>query len=296
VLRAFQEGARTFAPNVRTTFLDGAQPENRFGAWKAADVFTSLSDNIQETFGLVIVEAMASGLPVVASDWNGYRDLVIDGETGFLAPTAMFRIATAETTTRLLLGDVNYDHFLAECSQAAVVDSAAAADAFARLFEDVELRRRMGAAGRQRAVEQFDWSLVVRAYEAMWRQQDEERRSYAGQEPRSPGSGPSAYPPPERTFMGYPTQWLDGEDLVRAAPGASERLEEAWRLPLTNHEAGRRCGDLEALRRLLDLAKNGCAVAELDRVLEDAECSLTVSRATLAWMAKYDLLRREANG
>ena len=40
-------------------------------------------------FGLVIVEAMASGLPVVATDWNGYRDLVAHGDSGFLVPTAM---------------------------------------------------------------------------------------------------------------------------------------------------------------------------------------------------------------
>ena len=62
---------------------------NRFQVWHAADLVVSLVDNIQETFGLVIVEAMASGLPVVATDWNGYRDLVVDGETGFLVPTTM---------------------------------------------------------------------------------------------------------------------------------------------------------------------------------------------------------------
>ena len=38
------------------------------------DIFVSLSDNIQETFGLTPLEGMASGLPVVATDWNGYRD------------------------------------------------------------------------------------------------------------------------------------------------------------------------------------------------------------------------------
>ncbi|MGH9759568.1 MAG: glycosyltransferase family 4 protein, partial [Blastocatellia bacterium] len=55
--------------------------------YQAADIFVSPSDNLQETFGLTVVEAMASGLPVVCSDWDGYRDLVVDGETGFLIPT-----------------------------------------------------------------------------------------------------------------------------------------------------------------------------------------------------------------
>jgi len=40
-----------------------------------------------ESFGLTLIEAHASGLHAVVSDWNGYRDLVEDGQTGFLVPT-----------------------------------------------------------------------------------------------------------------------------------------------------------------------------------------------------------------
>ncbi len=39
-----------------------------------------------ETFGLVVVEAMAYGLPIVSSDWRGPGDVVRDGETGFICP------------------------------------------------------------------------------------------------------------------------------------------------------------------------------------------------------------------
>ena len=55
-------------------------------ALAAADLFCSPADNLQETFGLSVLEAMASSLPVVASDWNGYRDLVLHGSTGWLVP------------------------------------------------------------------------------------------------------------------------------------------------------------------------------------------------------------------
>ncbi len=51
--------------------------------YSGADIFVSLSDNIQETFGLTVAEALSYGLPAVVSDWDGYRDIVIDGETGF---------------------------------------------------------------------------------------------------------------------------------------------------------------------------------------------------------------------
>ena len=129
------------------TFVDGRGAEQRSSVWRAADIFTSLSDNIQETFGLVIVEAMASGLPVVASDWDGYRDLVVDGETGLLVPTAMVVDSTRQMTARLIVGEINYDHFLAEASQAAVVDPTAAAAAYGCLLRDAHRRLRPGGGG-----------------------------------------------------------------------------------------------------------------------------------------------------
>ena len=49
--------------------------------------FVTPSDNIQETYGLTLLEAMAAGLPTVASGWNGYREIVRNGETGFLVKT-----------------------------------------------------------------------------------------------------------------------------------------------------------------------------------------------------------------
>ena len=55
---AFADGASAFAPGVTVTFVDGMDPASRFDVWRAADLVVSLVDNIQETFGLVVVEAM----------------------------------------------------------------------------------------------------------------------------------------------------------------------------------------------------------------------------------------------
>jgi glycosyltransferase involved in cell wall biosynthesis len=88
-------------------------------AW--ADVFFFPTFYQWETFGIVQLEAMAFGLPVVASDWPGPKDVVLDGETGFLCP--------AHGTKTF-------------------------ADALQRLAQDRELNARMGRAGRRR-YEQF---------------------------------------------------------------------------------------------------------------------------------------------
>ncbi len=55
--------------------------------YAAADAFINLTLHHSENFGLVNVEAMSCGLPVVVSDWGGLRDTVPHGRTGFRVPT-----------------------------------------------------------------------------------------------------------------------------------------------------------------------------------------------------------------
>ena len=288
----FRDGAKRFAPNVRCTIVDGMAPENRFNVWRAADMFVSFSDNIQETFGLVVVEAMACGLPVVATDWDGYRDLVINGETGFLVPTAMVRNATSDLTVRLLVGEISYDQFLARASQSVAVDVAAASDAFSRLLENGELRQRMGAAGRQVATERFDWQHVIRAYERIWNDQQSELDVSNSLSPSvSPHLKMAAYPPPESCFAGYPTNWLDGNHWVQATSNAIDSVDVFQSLPLTNHEPDNRCHDLRALRLAVERATDGCRLEDLSALLRDSGVSECAALATVAWLMKYDLLR-----
>lgn len=303
VLDAFRRGAKQFAPQVRTTFLDGNQADVRQAVWRAADIFTSLSDNIQETFGLVIVEAMASGLPVVASDWNGYRDLVVSGQTGYLVPTYTVSGAMESLTAQLLFGEVNYDHFLARSNQCVAVDTASTVEAFVRLIEDVELRQRMGKAGRQRACEQFAWQHVVRAYEAIWNCQAEELAAHRARcKRRSLGevqtdhamsrpTAPSSYVPLDVSFATYPTRRLEDVDMVYSRPDAVQQLPIIASTPLTNYEATGRCGKLPLLTAVLDQSQGGCTIQSLDDLLRQQGYSRSQARATLAWLLKYDLLR-----
>src|ERR1035437_932711 len=68
--------------------------------YNAGDIFVSPVDNVQETFGLALLEAMACSLPVVASDWSGYRDLVCHGRNGFLVPT-LWDCASADVVSQI---------------------------------------------------------------------------------------------------------------------------------------------------------------------------------------------------
>jgi glycosyltransferase involved in cell wall biosynthesis len=283
--RAYREGATQFTSSARVAFVDIQDPTARAGAWQAADIFLSLPDNLQETFGLAVIEGMASGLPVIGSDWDGYRDLIVDGETGYLVPSRMVRGATAQCTTRLVFGSVNYDHFVGECAQATAVDPAVAADALTRLVADADLRRRMGAAGRERAVHQFSWERVIRGYEDLWAEQEREVRAWKAIRPLT---GPAMYPAPEQSFAGYPTVWLSDADRVQATGIPADVF---LRSPLTNFVGDRRSSDPKIIATILEMAAPAIPVRDLATELECIGLTPTAARATIAWLLKYGLLR-----
>ena len=285
---AFRRGARLFAPRVVTEFVDGTDPAVRDRVWHAADAFAMLADSVQETFGLAVVEAMARGLPVVATDWDGHRDTVVDGETGLLVPTAMVRGATLDSGARLDLGAVDYDMYLAEVGQAVIVDIAAAASAFAGLIVERGRAASMGASGRRRAVAEFAWPGIITRYEALWAWQEGERSAQGG--PIGPGVG-GRHGPPERVHAAYPSRWLDDEARVVAAASAIDRLASLLAEPLTHHAAGHRVSDPSTLSGILGLAADPTRAGGLLAALRSRSVGPVRAAATLAWLLKYDLLR-----
>lgn len=177
----------------------------------AADVFVSPVDSLQESFGLAVVEAMCAGLPVIASDWNGYREIVAHDETGLLVPTWLPEDISASSRHAALANEYDFHWELAE---ATVVDPLALERHMARLARDRELRAAMGRRGRERAKALFDWETVLERSREQWQLQLEAARSAA----ESP-------PPPlvldhGEVFSGHPTQRLGGSALLRRTPEA----------------------------------------------------------------------------
>ena len=167
--RDFREGAEKLCATVTHHFLDGREAAARTLAWAAADIYVSLADNIQETFGLSPLEAMAAGLPVVVSDWDGYRDTVRDGIDGFRVPTLMPGAGAGEDLARRYETEVDrYDMYCFHVCELVAVDVAATTECLARLVADPALRRRMGDAGRRRVREVFDWRLILGRYRELW--------------------------------------------------------------------------------------------------------------------------------
>ena len=137
IVQAFADARAKLCPSVRSIILDGREPDLRTRAWVSADVFCSLSDNIPETFGLTTIEAMAAGLPVVVTDWDGYKDTVRDGIDGFAVPTMTPPPGAGQRfAIRHALELDSYDSYIGQASTAVVVDIDATTTAFERLASD----------------------------------------------------------------------------------------------------------------------------------------------------------------
>jgi D-inositol-3-phosphate glycosyltransferase len=109
---------------------------------------------------------MASGLPVIALDWSGYRESVEHGRTGFLVPTHWEAMSAEQISCLSPMRSTNDTHWL--LGQSVCVDLRALNEFMEVLFEDVELRRRMGNAARQRVLAYNNWPVIVRQYEELW--------------------------------------------------------------------------------------------------------------------------------
>ena len=210
IRESFDEAARLAGVAVRR--VDGREPGVTRLAYAAADIFCSLSDNIQETFGLTPVEAMAAGLPVVASDWDGYRETVRDGVDGLLVPTC--QPAEAECGQELIDayedGRLNYDRYIAHAHMLVGVDVEACTRALSRLAEDAVLRRQLGEAGRSRARAGFDWPGLIGRYRELWAEQAAmlaRHRTQCGSSGRRHNPG---MPNPLMAFGHYPSAVLTG--------------------------------------------------------------------------------------
>ncbi|MBU6285387.1 MAG: glycosyltransferase [Betaproteobacteria bacterium] len=223
IRQAYAEAAQQACPDVRVLTLDGRKQEDRQTAWAGADLCCSLSDNIQETFGIVPLEAMASGLPVVVSDWDGYKDTVREGIDGFRIPTFMPQAELgSDLALRHALEIDSYDMYCGHSCSLIAVDVDATAQALIRLFESPELRRQLGQSGRTRARELYDWAVIIPRYEDLWSELNEIRKAQASGLKQLPRPWPARMDP-FYAFAAYPTRSLTEQTLLRLSDGDSEK-------------------------------------------------------------------------
>jgi glycosyltransferase involved in cell wall biosynthesis len=287
--KAYRSAVAQWAPGVRSLFVDGGDFQLFAASWRAADIFVSLSDNIQETFGITPIEAMACGLPVLVSDWNGYKDTVRDGVDGFRIPTwAPQPGAGAEMALDFETSTHNYDYFLSRTSTTTSVEAKPLLERLTALVESPDLRRSLGEAGRARARGEFDWSVVYGRYEDLWRELGEIRANQADDPALRLQAAPKASPArpdPFAAFAHYPTHHVEPTTLVRAVPRANGKTYAAL-VAHTMHQMWR--SEPEAIGRLL--AACAGAGTTVQRLADQLREPLPVILERVARLAKMELV------
>lgn len=283
----FHAQTRALCPSVEYRHLDGRPPDVRFSIWSVADFFISFSDNIQETFGLTPVEAMAAGLPCVVSDWDGYRDTVRHGEDGFrirtMAPLSGEGVDLAYWFAN---NWINYDNYVGAAAQFTMVDLAAAAEAIVALARQPGLRARMGAAAKAQARQVFDWTAVIPQYQALWAEQDARRRAAAAQ----PAVRDNPFrPDPFRLFAAYPTDHLSADCVLTPGTLTWSEAQALLASPAANYSQVNNMSFAEAEAILSWLQSRGVAkVAEARDVVPPGRWPYV--RRGLLWLARYGVI------
>lgn len=284
----YRDGAESCCPDVAVHFLDGSDRWVADASWAAADLFASLSDNVQESFGITPVEAMAAGLPCLVSDWDGYRDTVLDGETGIRVPTWMpTRGNGAAIADAYGMENLTYDLYVGYASQMTAVEVPAFGDALQALVCDRALRQRMGEAGRRRARALYDWRVIVRAYQELWAELAERRRGDREIAPPRPQARNPRLVDPFDVFVGHASELLRNGCSVRVDPDAPA-LDVLLAMPGNVFAASAMLDSGEVAELIQRASGRGCTLASILSAVAPARRVRTVR--SVAWLAKYGVL------
>lgn len=291
----FAEAASRLMPNCGYHRLDGANAADRKATLSGGDIFVFPIDNLQETFGLAPIEAMAAGLPVIVSDWDGMKD-TITPDAGFRIPTELPRPGLSTYVSQRHLGGTDsYVQYLSQLSAMTPLDLDAMTRALVTLALDPDLRRRMGAAGRARALAHYDWSVVIPQMQALWGEQaamlaHARARGGAGLAPLEAGLVPVG-PAVDEMFATYPTAFAPADRRLVLAPSRPD-LTPREMFALRNYAARRRLIEdparIEAIFAAFTAAgPQGAAEAEIAAATRLPPAM--VARVAL-WLLKYGYL------
>jgi glycosyltransferase involved in cell wall biosynthesis len=194
--------------NVRV--LANFAAEQKADVLAASDVLVSAVDNMHDACGLWVLEGMAAGLPIVASRFDGYKDLVEDGVNGFLIDTYASAANPLEDLTDLM----DPDHAEVFHAQGMALDLDQLANRLLRVVVDEPLRAAMGAAGRLAGSRDYRWSRVIARYESIWDRLSDEA-DHAGIAPATGDRNPYGFGP-RQLFSHFTSHTLSSECRVMA--------------------------------------------------------------------------------
>ena len=290
----FEKYAQALGIRDRIEVLPETSPAVRHLLHAAADIFVSPVDNIQETMGITPLEAMACGVPQVVSNWDGYREIVRHGETGFLVDTFWYPSANdIGQRAPLDSGDGSPHPFLdhIKLAQSVPVDPFALHEALRHLIAEPELRRRFGEASRRRALQHHSWEVVISRYEALWQELRDIRHAGTYTPPvQGLAFLSSSY---DRIVGHYPSHLLQHSSMIFATADALEVLAGKRLLPLYEDRAGLMVDNLADILSFLAEQDSGTTLEEILRREGERGVPGPLAARHVLWLMKQGLVRQQ---
>jgi hypothetical protein len=246
----------------------------------AADIFVAHGDNIQEAFSVSLIEAMAAGLAVVATDWAGHREFIDDGENGLLVRTALSPLGDELPLLTAYAGPSVEQRL----SASTAVDLKGLGDALQMLIASPEIRTRLGNEARAFIRSNCSWPKVIAQYDDLWYSQSAAKKRHA------PQASTGGFVPVNRVFEGYASSSPAGTPMLASACREQEQQQIIAALgkdPRFNRDMfGRIVG-------YIGEAQGPVAQSEVLRYLLAANgTSRSNAEAHLARLIKYGVLNR----
>lgn len=261
------EGKVDFIPN----------PENKDTIFESADLFLAPGDNFQETFGLSVVEALSHGLPVIASDWDGYRSLFQEASEGHFIPTTMGSLTSFfEKTAPLQMDSLNHLFF----SQTVATDSSLWLERTLDLVENDEKRKQFSAAARSQG-RRFLWSSLLPRYWQLWKN--------LSRQATTTSEAATAVLNYSIIFSHYATKVLKNSDVISITDRGHEAI--AGGFPLRIYTA---MEEVLIPPLLSDLLKNLHQKASVEKICQIVDShSIDLIQTHLLWLLKYGLVKMD---
>lgn len=146
--------------SIEIKFETNVSEKRKTEIYSEADIFLAPSNNAQETFGITLVEALASGLPIVGYDWSGYRDIVKEGYNGFLSKTKLSKNVIIRP---FKLDYLNQNEF----SNCVTVHEGSFVANVLRLIRNRNLLKTM-SENAFKSSKRYDWELVIQDFLNSW--------------------------------------------------------------------------------------------------------------------------------
>ena len=288
---SFSEAAKYLCDGIRIIKVDGRENHLRMKSFASANIFCSLSDNVQETFGITPIEAMASGLPVIASDWNGYKDTVRNEIDGFLIPTLMPRPGDGlDLAARYALGIDDYDIYIGNVSNFISVNFSALCKALDSLINNENLRLEMGLNGKKRVLGEFDWSKILPKYNDLWNELDSCRLSSFDSH-----KSWSIKLDPYYAFSSYPTNTINNNSVISFVENnrdlTLQRIKEIKSLFIASYSKYTVPNDRILIQIIDNTPQEGVSFGTLKDNLK--KINDIYLRRCLLWMNKFNVINLE---